>query len=99
MFVYIAIKKVGSEFAKLGFEILNKENICVICFRHKQLPLNAILTFMKKKGWGFSVTLRPLAFQFSFTPLSCLKSDEMISDMKEAIEHINKNGYPDKKAF
>jgi hypothetical protein len=68
----------------------------VISFRHKVIPVNAILTFMKKKQWNFSITLRPMAFQFSFTPLNCLKSDEMIKDMKDCIKHINDNGYPEK---
>ena len=63
------------------------------------IPLNAILTFMKKKEWGFTITAKPLCFQFSFTPLSCLKADDMIRDMKECIEYINKNGYPDKTSF
>jgi hypothetical protein len=68
----------------------------VLSFRHKTIPINAILTYIKKKGWGFTLNARPLCFQFSFTPLSCTKSDDMISDMKECIEYYKKNGYPTK---
>lgn len=71
----------------------------MISFRHKVIPLNAILKFMKGKGWGFTVTAKPLCFQFSFTPLSCLKKDDMIRDMKECIEFYNKNGFPQKQEF
>ena len=61
--------------------------------------MNAIMTYMKEKGWGFSMTAKPLAFQFSFTPLSCQKSDEMIKDMKDCLEFVKKNGNPDKQSF
>lgn len=70
----------------------------MISFRHRSLPLNAILTFMKGKGWNFSITQKPLAFQFSFTPLSCQKSDDMIKDMKECIDFYKKNGFPTKES-
>ena len=53
---------------------------------------------MKGKEWNFSVTRKPLCFQFSFTPLSCLKSDDMIKDMKECIAYYQKNGYPTKES-
>lgn len=71
---------------------------CVISFRHKMIPLNAILTFMKGKGWNFSITQKPLAFQFSFTPLNCQRRDEMVKDMKECIDYYKKNGYPTKES-
>ena len=54
---------------------------------------------MKGKGWGFSITAKPLCFQFSFTPHNCTKSDEMIRDMKECIDFYTKNGYPAKTSF
>ena len=34
---------------------------------------------------------KPYAFQFSFTPLNCVKSEEMIKDMKECVEFYTKN--------
>ncbi len=68
----------------------------MLAFKHKSIPVNAIQVFMKGKGWAFSLSRKPMSFQFSFTPLSCLKSDEMIKDMKECIDFYNKNGYPAK---
>jgi len=46
---------------------------------------------MKKKGWGYSLCQKPISFQFSFTPLSATKVDEMIKDMKECIDYYTKN--------
>jgi len=65
--------------------------LCVLSFRHKTMPANPIQTFMKKKGWGYSLCQKPIAFQFSFTPLSATKVDEMIKDMKECIDYYTKN--------
>jgi glutamate/tyrosine decarboxylase-like PLP-dependent enzyme len=79
------VVKVGEEFKKLGFEILNKDNVCVLSFRHQKFTANSIQAFMKNKGWGFSMLQKPYAFQFSFTPMNCTKSEEMIKDMKECV--------------
>ena len=86
----------SSEFEKLGFEILSKAKLCVFSFKHKKIPVNAIQSFMKERGWGFSINQNPLSFQFSLTPMNCTKSDEMIKDMKECLAFYEKNGYPKK---
>jgi hypothetical protein len=52
---------------------------------------------MKGKGWGFSLCQKPISFQFSFTPLSATKVDEMIKDMKECIDFYTKNNEFPKK--
>lgn len=54
---------------------------------------------MKQRGWGLSVLQKPFAFQFSFTPLSCLKRDEMIKDLRECVEYYEKNEWPKKEAI
>lgn len=48
---------------------------------------------MKKKKWGFSMLQKPFAFQFSFTPLSATKTDDMIKDMKECVDYYTKNSH------
>lgn len=81
---------------KLGFIIISKDNICVLSFKHSTIPFNAVFIFMKEKGWGFSVNLNPFSFQFSFTPLNCMKSDDMIRDIKECVAFYEKNPFPAK---
>ena len=76
---------------------MSKPKICVLSFRHKSIPANPIQTFMKQKGWGFSLSQNPTAFQFSLTPLSATKVDDMIKDMKECIDYFSKNDYPKKE--
>lgn len=88
--------KVSEEIEKVGYELIGKHKICVLSFRHKTIPVNAIHTYMKERGWGFSICQKPWALQFSFTPLSCSKRDEMIKDLKGCVEFYKTNECPKK---
>jgi len=50
---------------------------------------------MKAKNWNLSLNQLPICFHYSFTPLNCLRVDEMIKDFKECIISFQKN--PPKK--
>jgi glutamate/tyrosine decarboxylase-like PLP-dependent enzyme len=82
---------VSSELKKLDFEVLGNPRVCIVSFRHKRFSAGSVFKFMKTKGWGFALLQNPLSIHFSFTPLNCLKRDEMIKDLKECVEYLTKN--------
>lgn len=88
---YIATVFMAKELRALGFEVFGEPNICIISFRHKKYSVNKVQKFMKNRGWGLALLQKPLSIHFSFTPLNCLKRDEMLKDLKECVEFLEKN--------
>lgn len=46
---------------------------------------------MKTRGWGLALLQKPLSIHFSFTPINCLKKDEMVKDFKDCVAYLSKN--------
>jgi hypothetical protein len=72
--------------------VFGEPKVCIISFKHKKYSVKTVYKFMKKRGWGLSLLQKPLSIHFSFTPLNCLKKDELLKDLKECCEYLEKNG-------
>lgn len=81
----------AKELRKLNFEVFGNPDVCIISFTHKKHSANGVQKFMKKKGWGLALLQKPLSIHFSFTPLNCLKKDELLKDLKECCDYLDKN--------
>jgi hypothetical protein len=38
---------------------------------------------MKAKGFDFPIIQKPMALHYSFTPINCVKIDQIVADFKE----------------
>lgn len=70
----------------------------MLALRHKTVPLNDVQIYMKDREWGFSVNQNPFCMQFSLTPASYHRTDEMLADLKACVEDFKKNPTPKKEA-
>ena len=88
----------AKELRNLNFEVFGDPKVCIISMVHKRYSVNKVFKFMKKKGWGLSLMQKPLSLHFSFTPLNCLKKDEMLKDFKECCDFLEKDTSVEKES-
>lgn len=62
--------------------------ICCIGFNHPRFAVGDIKEAIKAKGWDFPIIQKPMALHFSFTPINCVKVDQIVADFKSILPDL-----------
>jgi hypothetical protein len=77
-----AVKTLAKELKMLGFKVHGQPEICCIGFYHPKYPVSIVKEKMNNKGWDLPIIQKPISLHYSFTPINCVRIDQMVLDFK-----------------